>query len=150
MSVEQHYEEILNLLRGGGLLVDTNVKEYLSRINNDRADELKEVLLRGKNDFISRLAEDNPKAEPKDYNLSLSMQYWGSTALGFDDAWGGSTITISPTMVYYPRSTDTLTECYIYFGGRFAYKVDYCQKLILDVCHNNVASTSQRKRYESD
>lgn len=81
-----------------------------------------------------------------DFSIYTFEQLWGSTALGFG-GMGGQAITPARTYVFVPN--DNIDQkCFVYFGGRFAYAVDYSETLMEDVHSGNMASVSGSGKYK--
>lgn len=94
-------------------------------------------------DFIYRVKEPRQTSQD-DFELHTFEQIWGSTAGGFEVV-GGCAMTTQRTYVFVPMSVDD--NCFVYFGGRFAYAVPYSDVFIKDVKEHNVASVSRRGKY---
>lgn len=89
----------------------------------------------------------NEKSYPitlDDFKLYTFEQVWGSTALGFGGI-GGDAITSARTYVFVPVNCNQ--KCFVYFGDRFAYKVDYSQKFMDDVLDGNMESVARSVKY---
>ena len=83
-----------------------------------------------------------------DYNIIMFEQTWGSTALGFPGV-GGSAMTEATTYVLIPKKE---ADCaHVYFGSRFAYKVNgLTQKFMDDLNNHSIASVMEASsRYGS-
>jgi hypothetical protein len=78
--------------------------------------------------------------------LAMFPQTWGSTALGFGGI-GGQAITTAYTTVV---ESDIDASCCVYFGGRFAYRIEHpneqFRKDLFEQRMNEVSGA--RKRYE--
>lgn len=79
-----------------------------------------------------------------DFEIYSFDQTWGSTSLGFDGI-GGQAITTARTYVFVPISGNQM--CFVYFGGKFAYKVPYSQVLIEDIHKQNMAAVADTSKY---
>lgn len=88
--------------------------------------------------------KDKPYPTIDDFEMYTFEQTWGSTALGFGGI-GGQAITSARTYVFIPVDCDQ--KCFVYFAGRFAYKADYCQKLIDDVRHSRMEPVYNAGKY---
>jgi hypothetical protein len=89
----------------------------------------------------------NEKSYPitlDDFKLYTFEQIWGSTALGFGGI-GGQALTSARTYVFVPVNCNQ--KCFVYFGDRFAYKVDYSQKFMDDVLDGNMESVARSVKY---
>jgi hypothetical protein len=74
-------------------------------------------------------------------------QTWGSTALGFGGL-GGSAMTNAVTVVITSHMS---SEAVVYFGGRFAYKIEkYNSKFIQDISNHRMASRQDHNAYEAE
>lgn len=87
-------------------------------------------------------SEERPTVD--DFELYTFNQMWGSTALGFGGI-GGQAMTEARTYVFVPVTCNQ--KCFIYFGGRFAYKADYCENLKEDIRNMNMAPVNKAGRY---
>ena len=87
-------------------------------------------------------SDDNPTVD--DFELHMFEQLWGDTTLGFGGI-GGQAMTTAMTYVFIPVSCNQL--CFVYFAGRFAYKVPYCDAFINDVRNCNMASVARSGKY---
>ena len=79
-----------------------------------------------------------------DFELYTFVQTWGSTALGFGGI-GGQAMTDARTYVFIPVSCQQ--KCFVYFGGRFAYAVDFSQDFMEDVQRGNMMPVSGADKY---
>ena len=88
----------------------------------------------------------NGKQRPTvdDFQMYVFEQSWGSTALGFGGI-GGQAITSARTYVFIPIDCDQ--KCFVYFAGKFAYSVDYCEAFMKDVLDGHVESISGSSKY---
>lgn len=81
------------------------------------------------------------------YVHSMTLQMWGSTALGFG-GMGGSAMTKAYTIIIGSRFHHVLC---VYFGGHFAYSLDMDKndivKLNEDIAKYNIASVAEKDRY---
>lgn len=82
-----------------------------------------------------------------DFELYTFNQTWGSTTLGFGGV-GGQAITQARTYVFVPVTCNQ--KCFVYFAGRFAYEVDYCQNLIEDIRNQNMAPVDMVGKYHKE
>lgn len=73
-------------------------------------------------------------------------QTWASTALGFGGV-GGSALTTERTYVFIPQIPQYNDKAIIYFGGRFAYVADMCERLREDIIKHDIASVNEKGRY---
>lgn len=87
-------------------------------------------------------SEERPTID--DFELYTFNQMWGSTALGFSSI-GGQAMTNARTYVFVPETCNQ--KCFVYFGGRFAYKADYCENLVEDIRKQNMAPAYQAGKY---
>ena len=87
-----------------------------------------------------------PKPSIDDFELITFNQAWESTALGFGGI-GGQAITEARTYVFIPATCNQ--KCFVYFGGRFAYAADYCERLREDVRKNQMEPVSKAGKYIS-
>ena len=81
----------------------------------------------------------------EDFEIYVFEQTWGSTALGFGGI-GGQAITAATTYVFVPISVEQ--DCFVYFGGRFAYAVPYSDKFMEDVKRENMAPVYECGKYK--
>ena len=79
-----------------------------------------------------------------DFEIYIFEQTWGSTALGFDGI-GGQAMTTENTYVFVPLNCDQ--PCFVYFGSRYAYKVEYSRFFMEDVLAGHVESVSRSGKY---
>ena len=86
------------------------------------------------------------KVSVDDFTMCTFPQTWSSTALGFSGV-GGQAITTANTYVFIPKEVNQ--DCFIYFGGRFAYSVPYCQALVDDVRSQHMEPVRQSGKYKS-
>lgn len=80
------------------------------------------------------------------FDVYVFEQTWGSTALGFGGI-GGQAMTAENTYVFIPLNCDQ--PCFVYFGSRFAYKVEYSDIFMNDVRSGHVESVSRSGKYTS-
>lgn len=85
-----------------------------------------------------------PRPTVDDFEMYTFTQTWGSTTLGFGGV-GGQAFTTARTYVFVPQSCDE--DCYVYFGGRFAYSVPYSEVLMQDIKNECVASVAEAGKY---
>lgn len=85
-------------------------------IGGDVSEDLKLVI----EDATKRLEADGIQLGPlQDVEVEIWKQTWGSTALGFGGI-GGCAISSAYTFLAWSPYRQS---CYVYFAGRFAYKV---------------------------
>ncbi len=87
---------------------------------------------------------DRHRATVDDFELYTFKQVWGSTALGFGGI-GGQAMTEARTYVFIPQIENQ--KCIIYFGGRFAYKADYCDAFVDDMKKHQLEPVSRAGKY---
>lgn len=87
---------------------------------------------------------EKPLPTLDDFELYTFDQVWGSTALGFG-GMGCQAITHARTYVLVPVNCSQ--KCFVYFGGRFAYKADYSQKFMDDVLNGHMESVARSGKY---
>ena len=87
---------------------------------------------------------ENYRVTVDDFELYTFNQTWGSTALGFGGI-GGQAMTQARTYVFIPQVENQ--KCIIYFGGRFAYKADYCDALVDDIKNGRLEPVYRAGRY---
>lgn len=80
-----------------------------------------------------------------DFELHTFNQTWGSTALGFG-GFGGQAITEARTYVFVPINCNQ--QCFVYFGSRFAYRVDWCEALRDDIYNQQVEPVNRAGKYK--
>lgn len=123
-------------------------------VMNNKLIEMARELLEISNDIETKIkvsnlcSEQGIKHSVDEFNIHTFEQVWGSTATGFD-GWGGSMIVTQNTYVLTPNQYykgDT-APCYVYFGSRFAYSVNYCQKLMDDIKNECVKSVRDSVEY---
>lgn len=86
------------------------------------------------------------KVSIDDFDLYVFEQVWGSTALGFSGV-GGQAFTSENTYVLVPSSCKQ--KCFVYFGSKFAYSVDYSHEFMDDVLNQKVAPVYGKSKYPS-
>ena len=98
-------------------------------------------------DIIYRL-DYSGKYRPtlEDFEIHIFEQVWGSTALGFGGI-GGQAMTAANTWVFVPVSCDQ--KCFVYFGGRFAYKVDGNDKFKKDLLAKRMSAVAGSTQYNN-
>lgn len=89
--------------------------------------------------------KDRPYPTVDDFEMFTFEQVWGSTALGFGGI-GGQAMTSARTYVLVPINCDQ--KCFVYFAGRFAYKADYCNKLVEDIRAQRMEPVSGAGKYK--
>ena len=82
-----------------------------------------------------------------DFEMFTFVQTWGSTACGFGGI-GGQAMTDCRTYVFIPQVDGE--DCFVYFGGRFAYKVPYSRVFMDDVSNGRMAAVSGKGKYMVD
>ena len=88
----------------------------------------------------------NPaKTRISDFELETFEQTWGNTSGGFEGI-GGSAMTSQRTYVFIPLYSDE-EKCLVFFGGRFAYKADYCEAFKEDLSKRQLAGVSGKGKY---
>ena len=96
-------------------------------------------------DFPFRLDySDKTKVSVDDFEIHMFKQTWGSTALGFGGI-GGQAITEANTYVLIPLVYNQ--KCLVYFGGRFAYKADYCDAFVDDMLKGQLEPVYRAGKY---
>lgn len=88
--------------------------------------------------------KEKPYPTFDDFEMYTFEQTWGSTALGFG-GMGGQAITCARTYVFVPISCNQ--KCFVYFAGRFAYKVDYSPEFMTDVANCNMEPVYRIDKY---
>lgn len=90
----------------------------------------------------------NGKYRPtlEDFEIHIFEQVWGSTALGFGGI-GGQAMTAANTWVFVPISCEQ--KCFVYFGGRFAYKVDGNDKFKKDLLAKRMSAVAGSSQYNN-
>ena len=86
-----------------------------------------------------------PRLIIDNFSLYTFEQVWGSTALGFGGI-GGCAMTSARTYVFIPEVGDQ--KCFVYFGSRFAYAVDYSEEFFKDVLNHDMASVAESIKYK--
>lgn len=85
---------------------------------------------------------------PEHYDVELFScfaQTWGSTALGFGGMGGTAMTPDYTTIVRFNR------EYCVYFGGRFAYKIDGPNdEFFQAIKHRSLAPVSEKEKYETN
>lgn len=95
--------------------------------------------------FIQDDIVQRTKIYNSDFDIYMFEQTWGSTALGFGGV-GGSAMTTATTYVLVPQSDE---GAYVYFGSRFAYKVDRITDAFQsDLRSHNMASVMESGKYK--
>lgn len=87
------------------------------------------------------------KATVDDFVMYTFTQLWGSTALGFGGV-GGQAMTTANTYVFVPECVNQ--DCFVYFGGRFAYSAPFCQTFMDDVRSQRMEPVSQIGKYKTE
>lgn len=88
--------------------------------------------------------EADKRVSIDDFELHTFKQTWGSTALGFGGI-GGQAITEANTYVFIPLVDNQ--KCLVYFGGRFAYKADYCEAFVEDMLKGQLEPVYRAGKY---
>ena len=88
---------------------------------------------------------EKPYPTLDDFELYTFEQLWSSTALGFGGI-GGQAMTTARTYVFVPVNHNQ--KCFVYFGGRFAYAVNYSKTFMEDVLNGKMASVSGSGKYK--
>lgn len=101
-------------------------------------------LLEIERDLPFRFDYTNEKPLIDNFEMYTFMQTWGSTALGFSGI-GGQSITSARTYVFVPLECNQ--KCFVYFAGRFAYAVDFCDRFREDLKNQNMAAVYEIGRY---
>lgn len=83
-------------------------------------------------------------ASVSDFEVFIFQQLWPSTATGFSGI-GGQMLTSQVSYVFVPASCDQ--NCFVYFGGQFAYQVPYTEQFLTDVRCFSMASVSLKSKY---
>ena len=130
-------------------ITGVNWRKQVERLNNSMSKLIKiaRELLLIEEDLPHRLdyTTAKHKVTADDFELFTFEQLWGSGTLGFGGA-GGSVITSANTYVLVPATCDQ--QCIVYFGGRFAYKADYCEEFKKDLLAQNMASVANANKYK--
>lgn len=84
------------------------------------------------------------KTRISDFELITFEQTWGSTSGGFEGI-GGSAMTNQRTYIFIPFNDDE--KCLVFFGGRFAYKADYCETFKQDLIKQQLVGISKKGKY---
>lgn len=95
-------------------------------------------------DLPHRFDYSQEKPTVDDFELYTFNQTWGSTALGFGGI-GGDAMTEARTYVFVPVTCKQ--KCFVYFGSKFAYQVDYCNALKEDIKNQNMVSVDEKAKY---
>ena len=97
-------------------------------------------------EFLNDLSRiESSFSDKEDIMETISFkQIWESTSLGFD-CCGGDMMTPAYTVVVLTREN----EYHVFFGGKFAYKVNHAnEKFMEDLARREMASQSMaRERY---
>lgn len=80
-----------------------------------------------------------------DFDICVFEQVRGSTDFGFGEI-GGQAMQAVTTYVFVPISVEQ--DCFVYFGGRFAYAAPYSDKFMEDVKRGNMAPVNERGKYK--
>lgn len=97
------------------------------------------------NEIISFYINNPSKTRISDFEMETFVQTWGSTTCGFGGI-GGSAMTSQRTYVFIPYYTE-IEKCLVFFGSRFAYKADYCEKFKEDLRKGNLVSVNEKGKY---
>ena len=87
---------------------------------------------------------DPRNSRVEDFRMYTFSQTWGSTALGFG-GMGGQMMTTANTYVFVPEGVND--DCFIYFGGSFAYHVPYSDLIIEDIKREWMEPISRKGKY---
>lgn len=79
----------------------------------------------------------------EDFDIYIFDQIWGNTSGGFEGI-GGCAMTTQTT---YVLVSNVHSECLVFFGGGFAYKVPYSREFMEDVVNHNVAGKHSYGKY---
>ena len=116
-------------------------------MNNKLVDMAIEVLLIN-NDLPYRINWKNEEPLYKfsidDFSIYAFEQTWESTALGFGGI-GGDVMTTAMTYVFVPLTCHQ--NCFIYFGGKFAYEAPYSDILMEDIKNYRMESRDRSYKY---
>ena len=82
----------------------------------------------------------------EDFEIHIFEQVWGSTTFGFSGI-GGQAITTANTWVFVPVGVNQ--KCFVYFGGRFAYKVDGNEKFKKDLANQRMSAVNGSSQYNN-
>ena len=94
---------------------------------------------------LTKAIEHSGLTDPYSYSVTMFEQTWASTALGFGGI-GGQALTGAYTVIIDNLYT---AEYSVYFGGRFAYKVDNPNKTFFeDIANQDMSQVlGHKKRY---
>ena len=87
----------------------------------------------------------NPKTRISDFELETFEQCWGNTSGGFE-GMGGSATTNQRTYVLIPNGI-TEDKAFVFFGGRFAYKADFCKAFKEDLQRHQLVGVTNGNKY---
>ena len=96
---------------------------------------------------ISYRFNKHGKTRVDDFEMYTFEQMWSNTTCGFGGI-GGQAFTSCRTYVFIPQVDGE--DCFVYFGGRFAYKVPYSQVFMDDVSKQRMAAVSEKGKYMVD
>ena len=82
-----------------------------------------------------------------DFEMYTFEQMWGDTTCGFG-GMGGQAMTTCRTYVFVPQVDGE--DCFVYFGGRFAYKVPYSKIFMDDVNKQQMVAVYGKGKYMVD
>lgn len=88
--------------------------------------------------------QEDVRSTLDDFDMYTFEQVWGSTSLGFGGI-GGQAMTTARTYVFVPINGSR--KCFVYFAGKFAYKVNYSEEFMEDVSKCNMASVAMSGKY---
>lgn len=94
---------------------------------------------------ISAYVKNPTKTRVSDFELETFVQMWGNTSGGFG-GFGGSAMTSQRTYVFIPMYDDG-EKCLVFFGDRFAYKADYCEKFRDDLNKRQISGVAGSGKY---
>ncbi len=94
---------------------------------------------------ISAYVKNPTKTRVSDFELETFVQTWGNTSGGFG-GFGGSAMTSQRTYVFVPMYDDG-EKCLVFFGSRFAYKADCCDKFKEDLYKRQISGVAGSGKY---
>lgn len=74
------------------------------------------------------------------WEIKIFQQWWGNTSGGFEGI-GGSALTRQMTYVIHNN-----IDAYVFFSGRFAYKIKINNNFINDLANENIAGRETYKK----
>lgn len=85
---------------------------------------------------------DNEFKTNYDLEFQMFSQWWGNTSCGFE-GWGGCALTKEMTYIVHNSQI-----AYVFFGGKFAYKVKINEEFLDDLKNRNIkGKMSYKNRY---